>query len=127
MPHRAQIVEFRGTAREGHSELREDLVELMCDLPTVMERAGDILLEGTMLSGPCSDPTQMGCAVGLHTRGGRASSASGYKALTSQQLPHLLFSGPKTTRDFNAEVVQHIADDVPPVVAGRHSHSGDCG
>lgn len=68
MPHRAQIVEFRGTAREGHSELREDLVELMCDLPTVMERAGDILLEGTMLSGPCSDPTQMGCAVPLVTK-----------------------------------------------------------
>lgn len=55
------------------------------------------------------------------------SSASGYKALAFQKPPHLLLSGTKTTRDFNVEVVQHIADDVPPVVAGRHSHGGDCG
>ena len=55
------------------------------------------------------------------------SSASGYKALAFQKLPHLLLSGPKTARDFNAEVVQYVADDVPPVVAGRHKHGGDCG
>lgn len=62
--------EFRGTAREGHSELRVDLAKLMCDLPTVVERAEDILLEVTMLFGPCSDPTQMGCASGLDKREG---------------------------------------------------------
>lgn len=54
------------------------------------------------------------------------SSASGYKAPPFQKPPHLILRGPKTTRDFNVEVVQHVADDVPPVVAGRHGHGGDC-
>jgi hypothetical protein len=42
-----------------------DLVKLMCDLPAVVERAEDILFEVLMPFGPCSDPTQMGCAAGL--------------------------------------------------------------
>lgn len=52
-------------AREGHSAFRMDLVKLMCDLCTVVKRAEDILLEVIILFGPCSDPTQTGCAVGL--------------------------------------------------------------
>lgn len=64
-PHCTQSIEFRGTAREGHSALRVDLVKLMCDPPTVVEKAEAILLEAIMLSWPCSDPTQWACATGL--------------------------------------------------------------
>lgn len=56
-PLHCTSIEFRGMAREDHSELRVDLVKLMYDLPTVVEKTEDILFEGIMLSGPCSDPT----------------------------------------------------------------------
>lgn len=119
MPYRSQSQPslLSPKHRESRVGARVDLVKLMCDFPSGWRGLRIFYLR--CCSGPCSDPTQIVCAAGLNT--------GCLVPLVLQAPPHLLLRGPKATRDFNVEVVQHVADDVPPVVASRHRHRGDCG